>query len=62
MKNMAFASVMLAIVLSGCSYMDSHRSDGSHAARATHSDPANYHRSDFGEPNNEPFQGTYLGR
>ena len=62
MKNMAFASVMLAIVLSGCSYMDSHRSDGSHAARATHSDPANYQRSDFGEPNNEPFQGTYPGR
>lgn len=62
MRNLTAAGLLLAFLVGGCAHMGSTRSDRPQQSGSMHSDPANYHRSNFGEPDNEPFQGNYPGR
>ncbi|SSW62271.1 hypothetical protein AVE30378_00014 [Achromobacter veterisilvae] len=61
MRTLTTASVLLALLLAGCSGAGSYGSSSPHSGGATSADPANYHSSNFGEPNNEPFQGVHPG-
>ena len=60
MKTMTVAGALLALALAGCAMPDSgSRSSMSNTESRTQADPANYHASNFGEPDNQPFDGMY---
>ena len=60
MRITTFASVLLALAVTGCAMPDSgSRSSMSHSPGHTQADPANYHAANFGESNNMPFDGQY---
>lgn len=48
-------------MLAGCSGTGSYSSSSPRSGASMSANPANYHSSSFGEPNNEPFQGVYPG-
>ena len=60
MKTLTVAGVVLACALAGCAMPDS-GSRGSMSSTPSHAqaDPANYHAMNFGDPNNQPFDGMY---
>ncbi|MEN4918960.1 hypothetical protein ABE485_09825 [Achromobacter spanius] len=62
MRTLTIAGLMLAFLLGGCAQTGISGADRQHSGGPTRSDPANYHQSSFGEPDNEPFQGVYPGR
>jgi hypothetical protein len=62
MKFVNLASALLAVVLVGCAMPDSGSRSNSSMSRSpayAQSDPAVVHSMDFGDPNNEPFNGVY---
>ena len=60
MKTLTLAGTLLALALAGCAMPDSgSRSSMSRTETRAATDPANYHAYDFGEPNNQPFDGRY---
>ncbi|WP_313621596.1 hypothetical protein [Achromobacter sp.] len=61
MKTLTAAGLLLAFLLGGCAPMGSSRSEKPQQSSSMHPDPANYHHTNFGEPNNEPFQGNSPG-
>lgn len=61
MRILATAGLLLAFLLAGCTAPSSYGSQQSRSGSSMRSDPANYHSSSFGEPDNEPFQGVYPG-
>lgn len=63
MRTLTTAGLVLAVMLAGCSGTgtSSYNSTSSRPSGSTAANPANYHSSSFGEPNNEPFQGVYPG-
>jgi hypothetical protein len=68
MKTMTVAGALLALALAGCAMPGSGGSGGSgsrssmsHSDSYAKADPANYHAADFGEPDNQPFDGAYSG-
>ncbi|KGD86861.1 hypothetical protein JL37_28550 [Achromobacter sp. RTa] len=61
MRTLTTAGILLAFLLAGCSSPNSYNSGSPRSGSSMGADPANYHSSSFGEPNNEPFQGVYPG-
>lgn len=61
MKIMTAAGLLLAFLMAGCTAPGSPSSNQTRSGSSMQSDPANYHASRFGEPNNEPFQAPYRG-
>ena len=61
MRILTTAGLVLALMLAGCSGTGSYSSSSPRSGASMSADPANYHSSSFGEPNNEPFQGVYPG-
>lgn len=70
MKTLTAAGALLVLVLAGCAMPDSdtrtsssgsgYRSGMSDSRDSRmQSDPANYHAADFGEMDNQPFEGSY---
>ncbi|AOB31252.1 hypothetical protein AKI39_11920 [Bordetella sp. H567] len=60
MKTMTVACALLACVLTGCAMPDSSsRSSMSSRENRGQTDPAVYHAANFGEENNQPFNGMY---
>lgn len=60
MKTMTFAGAVLALAVAGCTMTGpSSWSHNSQPSRPTQTSPAVYHQTDFGEPNNMPFDGAY---
>ncbi|HTJ98472.1 MAG TPA: hypothetical protein VL522_02560 [Bordetella sp.] len=63
MKTMTVAGALLVLALAGCAMPDSgssgSRSSMSHSDSYAKADPANYHAANFGDPNNQPFDGMY---
>ncbi len=62
MRSLTVAGLLLAFLVGGCAQMGSTRSDSPRTTSSMRSDPANYHHAEFGEQNNEPFQGVYPGQ
>ncbi|ANN67027.1 hypothetical protein [Bordetella bronchialis] len=60
MKTMTLAGALLALALAGCAMPDSGSRGGMPRSDSqTGADPANYHASQFGEMDNQPFDGAY---
>ncbi|MCY1502204.1 hypothetical protein D9M68_363000 [compost metagenome] len=61
MRILTTAGLVLAFLLAGCSGTGSYGSSSPRSGSSMAADPADYHSSNFGEQNNEPFQGVYPG-
>ncbi|ARP86742.1 hypothetical protein [Bordetella genomosp. 9] len=62
MRRCIVAGALLALTLTGCAMPDWGRRGGAYDPRGqASSDPADYHNRQFGEMDNEPFQGDYPG-
>ncbi|OZI60542.1 hypothetical protein [Bordetella genomosp. 11] len=60
MKTLTVAGALLALALAGCAMPDSgSRSSMSRTESRAAADPANYHANDFGDLDNQPFDGRY---
>jgi hypothetical protein len=63
MKIASVAGLLLAVLLSGCSGMYPDSSSKSTADSGMRSSTmVAYHSTSFGDPNNQPFWGTYPDR
>lgn len=63
MRLLTTAGILLAFALAGCTAPSSYSSSQPRmSSGADTRDHANYHADNFGEPDNEPFQGVYPGR
>lgn len=64
MRIITATGALLVFLVLGCTQpnSDTYRKSSSAADMQKSPDPANYHASRFGEPNNEAFQGVYSGQ